>query len=102
MTAPPDAAIQAGARVLACGEPVKAEHHWQALAVWRAMQAHIWRPIEDARGRGGPFIVPGGIAHFHNGRLHSLTGLETPGRLITWDCRVWQPFPPPPKPGDAP
>ena len=48
MTAPPDAAIQAGARVLANGKPVKAEHHWDALAVWRAMQAHM------------PVIVPAG------------------------------------------
>ena len=48
MSAPTDAAIQAGARVLAGDGPATAEHHWQALAVWRAMQAHM------------PVIVPDG------------------------------------------
>ena len=99
MSAPPDAAIAAGARVLAGDGPATAEHHWQALAVWRAMQAHMWRPIETMPRDKLVLASDGALV-----RPATRVGDDTVAapilmRLSMWTH--WRPLPPPPKPEDG-
>ena len=72
---------------------------WQAVAdaVVAAHEARRWRPIAEAKRDGTVFLVKGGVAHFYNGVLCSLTAEPYPGRPITWDCRVFCELPAPPQ-----
>lgn len=61
-----------------------------------------WLPIETAPRDGTVIIVPCGVAHWHHDDWHSLTGIDWPGRPMSYLLKYYQPIPaPPPATDDA-
>lgn len=66
-------------------------------AIEPALLRDDWRGMDSAPRDGTVFIVPGGVAHWHNGYWKTLTGYPFPGRPIEWEVKHWRPLPAPPE-----
>ena len=69
------------------------------IRAYRESQPGPWRlDMASAPRDGTVFLVPGGIAHYYEGVLYTLTGEVYPGRPIQWECWAWMPMPKAPPP----
>ena len=58
-----------------------------------------WISVEDRLPeRGSMVLVYGGIAIYQGDNTwYSITAIDWPGRLISWNVKHWMPIPEPPK-----